>query len=465
MDDRLNREAVIGAVTGLAVLHRQDQEVGGDTILIQVSCFAGSPTVQVTGIHGPVLRDSVRAVYNLVRARFRDWGPRAAAQGAAGGRAPGPYCGAEGRPSAGLAFVAGIVSALTERAVKPGFALPARSPARRGRPGRRDRPQTPGGGEAGRNVVIVPATNANEALAVGAEVGVEVHAVGTIAEVAHYAWNRPAIRNRAKHRPLGPRPSRPPRLPGRDAGPWDRGRGGRDGRGPRAGRTAHWSGEMMSDSASSSRQAPRGWHNRGYLPHFDAGPVIQTVTFRLAYSLPVHVVDAWQAELRRLPENRRAAELRTRAGSASTKGTAPAPSQPGRRRNGRRARASISMANGIKCSLGWSCQTTSMPCSNLSRAGHCLPFCTPGNRSHRIEPTKSFGDQERFWHPDCFDRFIRDEDHFRRALVYIEDNPVKAGLCARPIGRTGVRGRAQPSGARQPLDRGRPGRKTRRRGR
>jgi len=31
---------------------------------------------------------------------------------------------------------------------------------------------------------------------------------------------------------------------------------------------------------------PRGWHSRGYLPHFDSPEAIQFVTFRLADSLP-----------------------------------------------------------------------------------------------------------------------------------------------------------------------------------
>jgi ATP-dependent Lon protease len=184
VDDRLNREAVIGAVTGLAVLRREDQEIGGDTILIQVSCFAGSPTLQVTGMHGPVLRDSVQTAYNIVRARFRDLGiseKRLKEQTVAVHlvRIAEPKEG----PSAGLAFVTGIVSALTGRAVKPGFAMTGEV-ALHGEVG-------PVGGivhkvraaaKAGRKVVIVPTANAAEAQFVAAEVGVEVHAVGSIAE-------------------------------------------------------------------------------------------------------------------------------------------------------------------------------------------------------------------------------------------------------------------------------------------
>src|SRR5262245_15912184 len=37
-----------------------------------------------------------------------------------------------------------------------------------------------------------------------------------------------------------------------------------------------------------------------------------------------------------------------------------------------------------------------------------------------------------FWAADYFDRYIRDEPHFFATLAYIESNPVKAGLVARP---------------------------------
>jgi hypothetical protein len=37
-----------------------------------------------------------------------------------------------------------------------------------------------------------------------------------------------------------------------------------------------------------------------------------------------------------------------------------------------------------------------------------------------------------FWKEEYFDRFIRDAKHFDHVIDYIEDNPVKAGLCALP---------------------------------
>ena len=137
--DRLNVEAVVGAVTGLGVKVKDGADVGGDIILIQVSALNGNPTVQVTGLHGAALRDSVRTVYNLVRGKYRELGipeQRLKSQTVAVHlvRIAEPKEG----PSAGLAFVVGIVSALTNRPVKAGFAFYRRSrPARRGGAGRR----------------------------------------------------------------------------------------------------------------------------------------------------------------------------------------------------------------------------------------------------------------------------------------------------------------------------------------
>lgn len=37
-----------------------------------------------------------------------------------------------------------------------------------------------------------------------------------------------------------------------------------------------------------------------------------------------------------------------------------------------------------------------------------------------------------FWYPDYYVRFIRDAQHFARAVEYTEMNPVAAGLCLRP---------------------------------
>jgi REP element-mobilizing transposase RayT len=38
----------------------------------------------------------------------------------------------------------------------------------------------------------------------------------------------------------------------------------------------------------------------------------------------------------------------------------------------------------------------------------------------------------KFWIDDYFDRYTRNEKHFYKTIEYIENNPVKAGLCEKP---------------------------------
>jgi REP element-mobilizing transposase RayT len=47
------------------------------------------------------------------------------------------------------------------------------------------------------------------------------------------------------------------------------------------------------------------------------------------------------------------------------------------------------------------------------------------------EANKMLGRAGQFWIEDYFDRYIRNEEHFERTVKYIENNPVKAGLCRR----------------------------------
>ncbi len=189
--DRLNTEAVVGAATGLAVLTRGEREYGGDTILIQVSAINGSGGVEVTGLHGATLRDSVRAVYNLIRANFRAFDiPEQKLKTQSVAVHLVKIAEAKDGPSAGLAFLVGMVSALTNRAVKPGFAFTGEV-ALHGEVG------AVGGlalkiaaaAKAGRKTVLIPAANAAVLNELRAELkaAVEVKLVGTAKEAVALA--------------------------------------------------------------------------------------------------------------------------------------------------------------------------------------------------------------------------------------------------------------------------------------
>ena len=175
-----------------------------------------------------------------------------------------------------------------------------------------------------------------------------------------------------------------------------------------------------------------GWHSRGYLPHFDGGEIAQTVTFRLADSLPQAVLERWKRELgsesaatvdailRRLVEHYLdqgygSCRLRDARGAGMVQ-TCLLHS------DGQRYRLSawVVMPNHVHVLL------TPDALWSLSEIMKSLKSFT----SH--EANKILDTRGQFWMEDYFDRYIRNESHFVAAIAYIENNPVKAGLCKRP---------------------------------
>jgi hypothetical protein len=64
----------------------------------------------------------------------------------------------------------------------------------------------------------------------------------------------------------------------------------------------------------------KGWHSRGYLPHFDGGEVAQFITIHLADALPVKLIRRWKEQLKAEPEDLRESELYKRAEKYLDKG-------------------------------------------------------------------------------------------------------------------------------------------------
>jgi REP element-mobilizing transposase RayT len=48
------------------------------------------------------------------------------------------------------------------------------------------------------------------------------------------------------------------------------------------------------------------------------------------------------------------------------------------------------------------------------------------------EANKMLRRRGQFWIEDYFDRYMRNQEHFRKTVQYIENNPVKARLCDKP---------------------------------
>ena len=176
----------------------------------------------------------------------------------------------------------------------------------------------------------------------------------------------------------------------------------------------------------------KGWHTRGYLPHFDADK-FQFVTFRLADSLPQSILKKFEQELKHKKlDHFYDREFQIKIEEYLDKGV-------GDCHLGNAAIAeilvrSLLLFDNLRYLLAaW----VVMP-----NHGHVLLKPLPGFSLTSImkglkgntanQANKSLGRTGKFWHPDYFDRYIRDEEHFRKTVRYIENNPVKAGLVDTP---------------------------------
>jgi REP element-mobilizing transposase RayT len=165
---------------------------------------------------------------------------------------------------------------------------------------------------------------------------------------------------------------------------------------------------------------PKGWHSRGYLPHFDSPETVQFVTFRLADSLPAHVAKALQNRDHALPRLERELDVGLGACWLKRPDVASMVEDGLLHFDGNRYRL-----------LAW--------CLMPNHAHVVVEIVDKISLSEIVGSWKSFtakqankiiGQSGTFWHADYFDRYMRDEDHLARTIGYVENNPVKAGLVA-----------------------------------
>jgi len=156
--------------------------------------------------------------------------------------------------------------------------------------------------------------------------------------------------------------------------------------------------------------------------------MIQSINFRLADSLPAHVVLKWKEELNALPPEKQDLKLRARMEEFLDAGHG-------------------------ECWL----RNPDISCLVQEALVHfdgtryrLLAWCIMPNHVHTLVETrdgfplseilhswKSFTGHAankilrrsgEFWKRDYFDRYVRDAEHYENIEAYIEENPVKAGL-------------------------------------
>jgi REP element-mobilizing transposase RayT len=168
--------------------------------------------------------------------------------------------------------------------------------------------------------------------------------------------------------------------------------------------------------------AHKGWHSRGYLPHFDSPQTIQLVTFRLADSLPRAVAES----LAKLADSLSETDHRLDAGLGACWLKRPAIAKL--------VQHALLYFDGQRYHLlSWCIMPNHVHVVVELIEGHGLGSIVSAWQSFTAkQANQMLGHNGPFWHKDYFDRFIRDEGHLARTIDYIENNPVKAGLASSP---------------------------------
>jgi len=175
-----------------------------------------------------------------------------------------------------------------------------------------------------------------------------------------------------------------------------------------------------------------GWHSRGYLPHFDGIEIPQFITIHLADAIPGKVIKRWKEELRSLTHEQERILLQRRIekyvdhgyGEALLKNASVAGM----------VQDSLLKFDGTRYRLfAWVVMPNHLHSLVTRFEGYKLKDIFHSLKSYTAhEANKTLHRTGQFWLEDYFDRYIRNAEHFRRTVQYIENNPVKAGLCEKP---------------------------------
>jgi putative DNA methylase len=179
-----------------------------------------------------------------------------------------------------------------------------------------------------------------------------------------------------------------------------------------------------------------GWYDRGYLPHLDRPGIAQLLSFRQADSVPRRLLLAYDRVLAEARgAERRAARTRTLVHMeqylAKGRGTC-------RLRDPAAAKlvedALLFHAPRDYDLIAWVVMPNHVHVVLRRKRNVELRTIVRRWKSWTAARLNEAGATSgRFWQPEVFDSWLRDEDGFSSAIRYVEMNPVKAGLCRSPL--------------------------------
>ena len=189
--------------------------------------------------------------------------------------------------------------------------------------------------------------------------------------------------------------------------------------------------EIRAAGTAALPGTPR-WRSRGYLPHFDAASICQHLTFRLADSLPQSVLTQVTAECRKHTAAKAKLLQRVLLEEHLDKSYGGCLL--------REPRFAVLVQNALFHGDGqryrliaWAVMPNHVHVLIEQQAGWSLGRVLNSWKSftaHEIvrllaRPAET---AKQVWQREYWDRFIRDEIHLLKAIEYIHNNPVKAGL-------------------------------------
>jgi putative transposase len=164
----------------------------------------------------------------------------------------------------------------------------------------------------------------------------------------------------------------------------------------------------------------KGWHSRGYLPHFDSPENIQHIVFRTIGSLPKSVIDN--------PGSGRA-----EIDAALDRRDGPRPlADP---RAAEIVQNALLHFDGVRYRLlAWCVMPNHVHVVAEIFAGFPLGGLVRSWKAFSAARiNRARGTRGAFWAPDYFDRYIRDEGDLATTIDYVENNPVIAGIARNPV--------------------------------
>jgi REP element-mobilizing transposase RayT len=185
-----------------------------------------------------------------------------------------------------------------------------------------------------------------------------------------------------------------------------------------------WS-EPLDDEAKA--KGFRGWHQRGYLPHHDVPGVTQFVTLRLHDAMPASRRSEWEVLLR-IEDNRK---RRTKLEEYLDRGLGECWL--------RQSRIAAVVENALRFFEGQRYRLLAWVV--MPNHAHVLVEVWHTPLAELLHSWKGFtarkanrllGRTGAFWEREYWDTRMRDDEHQRKALRYIEANPVKAHLVTEP---------------------------------